>query len=324
MLVSPNPRTGVWRTIHVDGFNALNGVSCPPGPECFAVDQTGHLLSSSDPSGGAGAWYAAVIDPSTSLLDISCPSTSLCVATDSAGGILSSTNPGRGLWSRAEIGTNLTQVDCPATDLCLAADAQNHLYTSSNPTGGASAWTETTLPADKDVISSIACASASLCVVGDSHGDVLTSTNPDGGAGAWNETDVESQLSQQSGQFTDTSAMIGTSCPATNLCIAMDYDGGIYSSADPTGGLSSWTQQEPELAGRGLAFESSLLCPSTSLCIAISPSASLDISTDPTGGPDAWTTGGIPEGGSTTGLSCHPQTTYCVAVDNHGGIATSQ
>ena len=82
-----------WHVAHVDGTNALTGVSCASVSLCVAVDKQGAVVTSTNPTGGASAWQVTHVDGTTSLTGVSCQSVSLCVAVDSAGNLLSSTNP---------------------------------------------------------------------------------------------------------------------------------------------------------------------------------------------------------------------------------------
>jgi hypothetical protein len=56
------------------------------------------------------------------------------------------------------------------------------LLTSSNPTGGADAWSTTTLA---QTLTALSCPTTTLCVAGDEGGQLYVTDNPTGGAGAW-------------------------------------------------------------------------------------------------------------------------------------------
>ena len=51
----------------------------------MAVDASGDVVTSTDPTGGAAAWKVANVDGSSYLSAISCPTISLCVAVDDWG-----------------------------------------------------------------------------------------------------------------------------------------------------------------------------------------------------------------------------------------------
>jgi hypothetical protein len=85
---------------------------------------------------------------------------------------------------------DLAGVSCPNASLCVAVDSAGNVLTSTTTTGGASAWTVTSVD-DNASLTGISCPSSSLCVAVDNYGDVVTSTNPTGGASAWTLTNVD-------------------------------------------------------------------------------------------------------------------------------------
>jgi hypothetical protein len=105
------------------------------------------------------------------------------------------------------------------------------------------------------------------------------------------------------------------SCPSASLCVAVDHDGNVVTSTDPTGGAGTWTAVNIEAT-----FLTHVTCPSTSLCVATDWVGNIWTSTDPTGGASAWTSAVVadsehPE--DLTGISC-PTTSLCVAIDGNG------
>jgi hypothetical protein len=107
------------------------------------------------------------------------------------------------------------------------------------------------------------------------------------------------------------------SCPSTALCAAVDSQGRIVTSTDPTGGSAAWSIAD---AGRVLT---DISCPSASFCAGIA-GLYLYTSTDPTGGAGAWTATDIDAG---TGhlleaISC-ASAALCVATDDTGHVLTS-
>ena len=138
-------------TIHVSSGNpnddACAAVSVRAAPArrlCVAVSFTGHVITSSNPTGGSGAWASADADGSNQISAIACPTATLCVAGDAAINVVTSTNPtgGAAAWTVAHVdGTNdLNDVSCATTTLCVAVDNAGNIVTSTNPTGGAGAW----------------------------------------------------------------------------------------------------------------------------------------------------------------------------------------
>src|SRR5579862_4299956 len=55
----------------------LTAVSCPSASLCVAVDDSGNVVTSTNPAGGAHAWTVAHVDGSQILNGISCPTTTL-------------------------------------------------------------------------------------------------------------------------------------------------------------------------------------------------------------------------------------------------------
>lgn len=108
------------------------------------------------------------------------------------------------------------------------------------------------------------------------------------------------------------------SCPATNLCVAVDYAGYVIATSRPTGGNGSWTRaariDRNPLTG--------VSCPTTRLCVAVDANGGVLTSTKPTAGARAWSlparvdTAAGPDGGPAglLGVSC-PTASLCVAVD---------
>jgi len=78
---------GPWRLTAIDPGQEITGLACPSANRCVAVDQTGHVLTSTDPTGGAGAWRVVDVDPN-GLVSLSCPSVALCVAVDGNSSVL--------------------------------------------------------------------------------------------------------------------------------------------------------------------------------------------------------------------------------------------
>jgi hypothetical protein len=114
-----------------------------------------------------------------------------------------------------------------------------------------------------------------------------------------------------------TKSFTAISCPTVHFCAAVDGNGQVVTSTDPTGGSDAWTITTLDGSVR---FES-VSCPSAGFCVAGGLSESVFVSDDPTGGAGAWTsTRVIPSGTKAmTGLSC-PSARFCVRVDGGGGV----
>ncbi|MHB1930279.1 MAG: hypothetical protein ACYCUG_12815, partial [Acidimicrobiales bacterium] len=81
----------------------------------------------------------------------------------------------------------------------------------------------------------------------------------------------------------------GISCPSVSLCVAVDVNGNVVTSTNPTGGVSAWTAANVD-PGNTL---SGVSCPSASLCVAVDGSGNVVSSTNPTGGASAWTAANV-------------------------------
>ena len=289
----------------------LYGVSCPTTAFCVAVAESGNVLTSSNPLGGANAWTVTNVDGNNGLDAVSCPTTSFCAATDFAGNVLTSTNPagGAGSWTVTDVdGSNaLLSISCPSASLCVASGGSDDasLFTSTNPTGGASAWTQVAVG---HYVQSMSCPSTSLCVAGDNDGDILTSTNPTGGSGAWSTASVSG------------SSIRGISCPTTALCVATSVGVGVITSTNPTGGAGAWSVADVD-AGNVLYGVS---CSTASLCVASDGAGNIVTATAPTGGTGAWTAAHVDGSNTIPAVACQG-VTLCVAADAGpgGDVVTS-
>ncbi|MFI5027670.1 MAG: hypothetical protein ACHQCF_01650 [Solirubrobacterales bacterium] len=101
----------------------------------------------------------------------------------------------------------------------------------------------------------ISCPSTSLCVAGGEGEEVASSGNPDRGSSAWRL--VHPEISEEDHpppppppgfpvqEPPRTGApsyrkLHGVSCPSPRLCVAVTFDGYVFSSTDPTGGAGDW------------------------------------------------------------------------------------
>ena len=159
VVTSSNPTggSGAWGVAHVDGSSCvvtetgapcyLSSVSCPTVDLCVAVDESGSVVTSTKPTGGAAAWEVTnlnnggLYDPYSLHSGVSCPTSRLCfgVGNDS--------------------------------------DARGFEISSTDPTGGSTAWTRT-IHIGGSILNSVSCPSSSLCVAVSYWGDVVTSTTP--------------------------------------------------------------------------------------------------------------------------------------------------
>jgi len=295
-------------------LQSLSAISCPTASLCVAVDQSGNVAVSTEPTGGRSAWQLANIDGAGgALAGVSCPSAGLCIATDFGGRVLTSTDPTGGLsaWNAAAVTTNgLNAVSCPSISLCVAVDRDGDVFASQDPTVGAASWT---LAASEpgDDLTGVSCPSLSLCVAVDNAGDAVVSTNPSSGAAAWSAAKVD--LSPYRPALSDVA------CPNESLCVAsvQDYQGGdVLVSTQPTGGAGACTLEHVD--GRGEL--GSVTCASASLCIGFDQLGDAVSSTDPAGGAATWTATKIDDG--QTDASC-PTTDLCIGVSGPAIVSST-
>ena len=304
-----------WSTI-----NAFSGVSCPSAGLCVAVDTAGHVITSTDPTGGSSTWDVSnLTQAGLALTGVSCPSVSLCIAVDANGDIITSTNPLGGPKAWNITGGILDSsfpayVSCPSATFCVAVDANDKVAYSTDPTGGASAWSTYLTDYPGLAFDGISCATSTLCVGIDSSSEVVVSTDPTSpaqlggsGPGGWYETTIDSG-----------NVLSGVWCASTNLCLAVDRQGNIVSSTDPTGGSSTWSLASVD----GTTPLLGVTCASTSLCAAVDSHGGILTSTSPNGGAGAWTTVTVDSANELTAVAC-PTVSLCVAVDNVGNALST-
>jgi hypothetical protein len=205
----------------------------------------------------------------------------------------------------------LTDVSCATSTFCVAVDGVGDVLTTTDPTAGRGAWTISQIESGYE-LGGVSCPATSLCLAYARFSpDVFTSTNPAGGAGAWSSAPVEQGeiASDFPRQFT------GVSCPTVSFCVAVDDDGDVLTSTNPTGGAGAWstTPVDPSAGHEDpSSLPSTVSCPAVSLCVATDDAGSLLTSTNPSGGAGAWTVSRL-GGPALSGVSC-PSASLCVAV----------
>jgi hypothetical protein len=117
------------------------------------------------------------------------------------------------------------------------------------------------------------------------------------------------RVDQQS-PYSSSLSLTDVSCPASNLCVAVDNAGDVLVSTDPAAGANGWGAPM-DIAGNDVI--SSVSCPTTTLCVAVGPSVTLT-STDPIGGSSAWVASY--EGGGFS-VSC-PSASFCMEFVDWG------
>lgn len=110
-------------------------------------------------------------------------------------------------------------------------------------------------------------------------------------------------------------------CPTVSLCVAIDRDGNVVTSTDPTGGPTTWSLSH--VASPSGYDNEDLSCPSSLLCVAINGDGDVMTSTNPAGGSSAWATEqGLDKSGVPVGVSC-PTVALCVIADELGDVLMS-
>src|SRR5262249_42139346 len=130
----------------------LSAISCPSTVLCVAVDDSGNLVTSTNPANVSSWSTPASVDPGIYLGAVSCASGALCVAADINGNVLTSTDPtgGAGSWTATQVDGNggLSGVSCPSARLCVAVDPLGYVLVGaqlpSANTGSADSLGETT------------------------------------------------------------------------------------------------------------------------------------------------------------------------------------
>ncbi len=193
-------------------------------------------------------------------------------------------------------------------------------------TSAASSWETRQLggEAAESLLFGVSCPSAQLCVAVGRNNTVATSTDPAGDASSWNATFVGAGSfdTGPGGGFYNGGQIRGVSCPTTQLCVAVSFEGLIYTSTNPTGGASAWTTTDLAGAGPNTHFYG-VSCPSPNFCAAAAGGAKVVTSTNPTGGASAWSTTQLEGPLELRGISCL-STALCVAVGDNGSRITPQ
>jgi hypothetical protein len=204
---------------------------------------------------------------------------------------------------------------CPTAKECIAVSA-NEAFWTTDATGGKGHWKHAALePSNQPTVATgtvifddISCPSTHLCVAVDDIGNAFVSTHPTGGKSAWHSV-----------EFAATEVM-SVGCSAAGTCAAVDYNGVVYSTSDPSGvwheGGRATLPHASDLSG--------VSCAGASLCAVVGASSKIAVTTDPGGSSPAWrlTTA---KGGSWDDVAC-PTVHKCVAVGGlfeNGKVAVS-
>ena len=126
-------------------------MSCPSTSLCVAVDSSGNVVHSTDPTDGASATWTLVggVDGTQFINAVSCVSPSLCEAVDDLGNAVTTTTPtaAASAWTVANINPGsagtLDGVDCQSSSLCVATAGFGNVLTGTPGTTTSTSSTST-------------------------------------------------------------------------------------------------------------------------------------------------------------------------------------
>jgi hypothetical protein len=295
----PTGGAAAWRTVYAgegryEGLGGpvisgrqVQGVSCPSPGLCVAVTTLGQIYTSTAPTGPASAWSVTELKPTGEnihLYGVSCPTESLCVAVSgrrvNTGKIFTSTDPtgGAAAWQETDLGGefDFRAVSCASPTLCVAAGANGELVASTDPAGGPGAWSTVGAPGGPGILQSIDCVPG-VCLTGNTGGNLLAAAEPRSLA-SWHGANGGASVQ-----------VTGSACVSVSACLAVDNNGDVIVSTEPTGARPAWaaTNLRPysdgaEVAGSAVGnalFGAS--CPSAALCVLVGTRGAILTSTEP-------------------------------------------
>jgi hypothetical protein len=178
----------------------------------------------------------------------------------------------------------------------------------------------------------ISCPSKAFCVAVGENDAVATSSNPDGGQAAWKVVQPEGAAGTDcrknaapSCQPPNRRDLRSVSCPSPQLCVAVSFEGYVYSSTDPGRSGGDWQVVDADGPGRD-SHLMSVSCPTSSMCVAVSgdreTAGKVLSTTNPTGPASAWHEVQLDESLKFTGVSCGAPR-FCVAIAEKGRLLVS-
>lgn len=186
-----------------------------------------------------------------------------------------------------------------------------------------STWTGRQLPGEASTVMmfGISCPSPSMCVAVGGNNTIATSTDPGGSAASWHVAYAgEGAVSTGPRAIFAGRQVRGVSCPSPQLCVAVTFDGFIYTSTNPTGGADAWTVTDLDGGSGPSTHMYGVSCPSPSFCVASAGQGRIVTSTNPTAGAGAWSITQLETPLELRGVSCDSPT-LCVAVGDNGDDA---
>lgn len=182
-----------------------------------------------------------------------------------------------------------------------------------------STWTgrQLTGEAAKVTMFGASCPTVSLCVIVGGQNTVATSTDPTGPTADWNTAYVgEGAVPTGSNDTFPGRQIRGVACVSPSLCVAVSFEGLVYTSTNPTGGASAWSVTDLSSTGPSTHLYG-ISCPSPSFCAAAAGKGKIVTSTNPTGGASAWSVTQLEQPVELRGISC-ASPSLCVAVGDDG------
>jgi hypothetical protein len=263
-------------------------------------------------SAGGPTWSALTpIGSSLMLAAVSCPTSTFCAianggdAKNDAGTMY--TLSGTTLSAPTVISRydgSPDSVSCPSSQFCVAIDNAGSVYTFNGKAWSKPEEIDDIPPANQTAVS---CASSTFCAAIDDSGDVETfngaswtkSSQIDPGGGGYK---AQNCASNQEGTCAAPAAI---SCPSSNLCVAVDGTGSVF-----TFNGSSWSA--PAVLDGQTPIVALSCAPASSFCVAID--AGGDAATF---NGTSWSAPALVGASGLSSVSCSSSSS-CVAVDGRG------
>jgi hypothetical protein len=179
----------------------------------------------------------------------------------------------------------------------------------------AATWTGRHIPGETERLPlfGISCPTTSLCVAVGGNNTVASSTRPTGPTGEWKVVHAGAGALPGAPNQRQIRAV---DCPSPQLCVAVAFEGLIYTATNPTGEASAWTVTDLDGSGPNTHLYG-ISCPTVSFCAASAGGAKVVTTTNPTGGAAAWTKTQLRGPMELRGISC-ASAAFCVAVGDDG------
>ena len=280
----------------------------------FTLGVLSVVLGASASAQAASPWSITNLNlgENETVFGLSCEASGFCIGVGGEAVLIQSTSPtgGVGAWTIGHVTPaeglqgNLRDVSCPSPSLCVAVDYSGGVWTTTDPKAGPGSWQATKIPKTKSLFD-VSCPSPTECVLVGAAGLVATSSNPTGG-GAW-----------QVFHLSEEQPLRALACAGT-LCVAGDYEGGVWTTTAPAGGPAAWIS-----AGRpgGESPSLGLTCQSETLCL-VGQAGNLLVANNPTGGTSTWVSTPLARRFQIFAASC-PNAGLCVLSSNNGEVYAS-